>query len=127
MPVRRSEARERFWPIFWRTFWRISRHADGSAIPSHQAVGAHPSALLHIEVPTWKRTDVGWSSMAGNRRMPRERATAALSTLLEAICAGGAHADCVTAVYVFGSYARAPSPSATSTWTSNTTRGWTRQ
>jgi hypothetical protein len=44
--------------------------------------------------------------MAGNRRMPREKATAAQSTLLEAICAGGAHADCVTAVYVFGSYAR---------------------
>jgi hypothetical protein len=64
------------------------------------------SALLHIEVPTWKRTDVGWSSMAGTRRLPREKATAALSTLLEAICAGGAHADCVTAVYVFGSYAR---------------------
>jgi hypothetical protein len=44
--------------------------------------------------------------MAGNRRMPREKATAALSALLETICAGGAHADCVTAVYVFGSYAR---------------------
>lgn len=44
--------------------------------------------------------------MAGNRRMPREKATAALSALLERICAGGAHADCVTAVYVFGSYAR---------------------
>jgi hypothetical protein len=38
--------------------------------------------------------------------MPREKATTALSTLLETICAGGAHADCVTAVYVFGSYAR---------------------
>jgi predicted nucleotidyltransferase len=44
--------------------------------------------------------------MAGNQRMPREKATAALSALLGAICAGGAHADCVTAVYVFGSYAR---------------------
>jgi predicted nucleotidyltransferase len=44
--------------------------------------------------------------MAGNRRMPREKATAALSALLERISAGGAHADCVTAVYVFGSYAR---------------------
>src|SRR5215212_841643 len=44
--------------------------------------------------------------MAGNRRMPREKATAALSAVLERICAGGAHADCVTAVYVFGSYAR---------------------
>ena len=44
--------------------------------------------------------------MAGNRRMPREKATAALSALLERVCAGGAHADCVTAVYVFGSYVR---------------------
>lgn len=38
--------------------------------------------------------------------MPREKATAALAAVLETICAGGAHADCVTAVYVFGSYAR---------------------
>jgi predicted nucleotidyltransferase len=38
--------------------------------------------------------------------MPRAKATAALCTLLERICAGGLHADCVTAVYVFGSYAR---------------------
>jgi predicted nucleotidyltransferase len=38
--------------------------------------------------------------------MPREEATAALSALLERICGGGAHADCVTAVYAFGSYAR---------------------
>ena len=38
--------------------------------------------------------------------MPREKATAALTALLERICAGGAHAHCVTAVYVFGSYAR---------------------
>jgi hypothetical protein len=37
---------------------------------------------------------------------PGRRATAALSTLLERICAGGAHAECVTAVYVFGSHAR---------------------
>jgi predicted nucleotidyltransferase len=44
--------------------------------------------------------------MAGNRRMPREKATAALTALLERICDGGAYADCVTAVYVFGSYAR---------------------
>lgn len=44
--------------------------------------------------------------MAGNRRMPREKATAALSVLLERICAGGAHADCVIGAYVFGSYAR---------------------
>lgn len=44
--------------------------------------------------------------MAGHRRIPREKATAALSALLETICAGGAHADCVTGVYVFGSYAR---------------------
>jgi hypothetical protein len=44
--------------------------------------------------------------MAGSRRIPRERATAALTALLERICAGGVHADCVTAVYVFGSYAR---------------------
>ena len=44
--------------------------------------------------------------MAGSRRIPREKATAALTALLERICAGGAHADCVTAVYVFGSYAR---------------------
>jgi hypothetical protein len=43
--------------------------------------------------------------MAGNRRMPREKATAALTALLERIYAGGAHADCITAVYVFGSYA----------------------
>ena len=65
--------------------------------------------------------------MAGNRRMPREKATAALSTLLEAICAGGAHADCVTAVYLFGSYARGALTVGDVTWTSNTTRGWTRQ
>lgn len=45
--------------------------------------------------------------MAGNRRMPRQKATAALSALLGTICAGGAHADCVTAVYVFGSQAPA--------------------
>jgi hypothetical protein len=38
--------------------------------------------------------------------MPGENATAALAALLERICAGGAHADCVTAVYAFGSYAR---------------------
>lgn len=44
--------------------------------------------------------------MPGNPRMPREKATAALSALLARICAGGAHADCVTTVYVFGSYAR---------------------
>jgi predicted nucleotidyltransferase len=44
--------------------------------------------------------------MAGNQRMPREKATAALSALLNRICAGGAYADCVTGVYVFGSYAR---------------------
>jgi hypothetical protein len=44
--------------------------------------------------------------MAGKRRMPREKATTALSALLETICAGGAHASCITAVYVFGSYAR---------------------
>jgi predicted nucleotidyltransferase len=44
--------------------------------------------------------------MAATRRMTREEAIAALSALLETICAGGAHADCVTAVYVFGSYAR---------------------
>lgn len=62
--------------------------------------------LLAIEVPIWNPAVVGWPSMAGNRRMPREKATTALSTLLETICAGGAHADCVTAVYVFGSYAR---------------------
>jgi predicted nucleotidyltransferase len=62
--------------------------------------------LLAIEVPTWNRAVVGWRSMAGNRRMPRDKATAALSALLERICAGGAHADCVTGVYVFGSYAR---------------------
>jgi hypothetical protein len=44
--------------------------------------------------------------MAGGRRISREKADAALSALLETICAGGAHAGCVTAVYVFGSYAR---------------------
>jgi hypothetical protein len=44
--------------------------------------------------------------MAGNRRMSREKATVALSALLKTICVGGAHASCVTAVYVFGSYAR---------------------
>jgi hypothetical protein len=44
--------------------------------------------------------------MATGRRIPREKATAALTALLETICAGGSHADCVTAVYVFGSYAR---------------------
>ena len=44
--------------------------------------------------------------MAGGRRISREKATGALSALLETICAGGAHAGCVTAVYVFGSYAR---------------------
>jgi predicted nucleotidyltransferase len=49
---------------------------------------------------------VGWASMAGGRRLSREKGTAALSALLETICAGGAHASCVTAVYVFGSYAR---------------------
>ena len=30
-PVRRSEARERFWPIFWRTFWRTLRSRCDSA------------------------------------------------------------------------------------------------
>jgi len=44
--------------------------------------------------------------MAGRGRISREKATAALSALLETICAGGPHAGCVTAVYVFGSYAR---------------------
>jgi len=44
--------------------------------------------------------------MPGGRRISREKATAALSALLETICAGGPHAGCVTAVYVFGSYAR---------------------
>jgi hypothetical protein len=44
--------------------------------------------------------------VATKRRIPREKATAALTALLEAVCAGGPHADCVTAVYVFGSYAR---------------------
>jgi hypothetical protein len=44
--------------------------------------------------------------MATGRRIPREKATAALTALLERVCAGGPHADCVTAVYVFGSYAR---------------------
>jgi predicted nucleotidyltransferase len=44
--------------------------------------------------------------MAGGRRISRENATAALSALLETIRAGGPHAQCVTAVYVFGSYAR---------------------
>ncbi|MDP9347518.1 MAG: hypothetical protein M3P44_17755 [Actinomycetota bacterium] len=44
--------------------------------------------------------------MATGRRIPREKATAALTALLETVCAGGPHADCVTAVYVFGSYAR---------------------
>jgi predicted nucleotidyltransferase len=43
--------------------------------------------------------------MAGDRRMPRAKATAALVALLETICAGGSHADGVTAVYVFGTYA----------------------
>ena len=38
--------------------------------------------------------------------MPREKATAALSALLGKVCAGGSHASCATAVYVFGSYAR---------------------
>jgi hypothetical protein len=42
--------------------------------------------------------------MATGRRIPREKATAALAALLETVCAGGSHADCVTAVYVFGSY-----------------------
>jgi hypothetical protein len=44
--------------------------------------------------------------MAVGRRISREKGTAALSALLQTICAGGPHADCVTAVYVFGSYAR---------------------
>jgi hypothetical protein len=44
--------------------------------------------------------------MAGGRKISRENATAALSALLETIRAGGPHARCVTAVYVFGSYAR---------------------
>lgn len=44
--------------------------------------------------------------MAGTRRISRENATAALSALLETISAGGPHAHCVTALYVFGSYAR---------------------
>jgi hypothetical protein len=44
--------------------------------------------------------------MAGPRRIPREKATTALSALLENVCTGGAHADCVTRVHVFGSYAR---------------------
>jgi hypothetical protein len=39
-------------------------------------------------------------------RIPRQKATAALTALLETGCAGGLHADCVTAVDVFGSYAR---------------------
>jgi hypothetical protein len=44
--------------------------------------------------------------MATGRRIPRDKATAALTALLETVCAGGPHADCVIAVYVFGSYAR---------------------
>jgi predicted nucleotidyltransferase len=44
--------------------------------------------------------------MAGARRISREKATAVLAALLEKISAGGAYAGCVTAVYVFGSYAR---------------------
>jgi hypothetical protein len=44
--------------------------------------------------------------MANGRCIPREKATAALTALLETVCAGRPHADCVTAVYVFGSYAR---------------------
>lgn len=44
--------------------------------------------------------------MGNQRRIPRDEATAKLMALLETICAGGPHADCVTAVYVFGSYAR---------------------
>ena len=44
--------------------------------------------------------------MATGRRIPREKATAALTALLETTCAGGTHAGCVTAVYVFGSYTR---------------------
>jgi predicted nucleotidyltransferase len=44
--------------------------------------------------------------MAGARNIPREKATAALSALLQTISDGGRYADCVTAVHVFGSYAR---------------------
>lgn len=44
--------------------------------------------------------------MAGSQRKPRKKATAALAALHERIRAGGAHADCVTGVYAFGSYAR---------------------
>jgi hypothetical protein len=50
--------------------------------------------------------DVVCDPMATRRRIPREKTTAALTALLETVCAGGPHADCVTAVYVFGSYAR---------------------
>jgi predicted nucleotidyltransferase len=55
--------------------------------------------------------------------MPREKATAALAALLETICAGGAHDGCVTAVHVFGSYARGAVTVGKSTWTPSTTRG----
>jgi predicted nucleotidyltransferase len=44
--------------------------------------------------------------VSGAPRIAREKATAALSALVETICAGGTHAGCVTAVYVFGSYVR---------------------
>jgi hypothetical protein len=44
--------------------------------------------------------------MATGRCIPCEKPTAALTALPETVCAGGPHADCVTAVYVFGSYAR---------------------
>jgi hypothetical protein len=62
---------------------------DGSAHPSGIMLSELMTpGLLAIEVPTWNRAVVGWPSMANNRRMPREKATTALSTLLETICAG---------------------------------------
>jgi hypothetical protein len=54
-------------------------------------------------VPTRRATR---SELAPGPRIPREQATAALTALLETVCAGGPYADCITAVHAFGSYAR---------------------
>jgi hypothetical protein len=44
--------------------------------------------------------------MSPARALTREKATEYVTALLQRICGGGPHAQCVTPVYVFGSYAR---------------------
>jgi hypothetical protein len=73
--------------------------------PLRCADGSDRSAASPVRTDRGRATVV-CGLMATGRRIPREKATAALTALLETVCAGGPHADCVTAVYVFGSYAR---------------------